>query len=50
MKLINRSINKQSINWFSSSESHDDVEAVVKNFKDLILAQGTPALDTINKQ
>ena len=50
MKLINRSINKQSINWFSSSESHDDVEAVVKNFKDLILAQGTPALDIINKQ
>ena len=50
MKLINRTSNKQSINWFSTSQSHDEVEAVVKNFKDLILAKGTSALDAINKQ
>ena len=50
MKLINRTSNKQSINWFSTSQSHDEVEAVVKNFKDLILSKGTPALDAINKQ
>jgi histidinol dehydrogenase len=49
MKLINRSISTKSINWFSLPGSKNDVEAVVKNFKDLILAKGTPAFDAINK-
>ena len=50
MKLINRSINTKSIDWFSSPDSNRDIESVVKDIKDLILAKGTPALDAINKQ
>ena len=50
MKLINRSTNTKSINWFSSPGSNRDVESVVKDFKNLIIAKGTPALDAINKQ
>ena len=50
MKLINRSTNTKSINWFSSSDSNREIESVVKDFKDLILAKGTPALNAINKQ
>ena len=49
MKLINRSTNTKSINWFSSSDSNREIESVVKDFKDLILAKGTPALNAINK-
>ena len=36
MKLINRSTNTKSINWFSSSNSNREIESVVKDFKDLI--------------
>jgi len=50
MKLINRSTSTKSINWFSAPGSNRDVESVVKDFKDLIIAKGTPALDAINKQ
>ena len=50
MKIINRSLNAKPINWFDSSDLHNDVEIVVKNFKDLILANGTSALDSINKK
>jgi len=50
MKLINRSTNTKSIDWFSSSDSNREIESVVKDFKDLILAKGTPALNAINKQ
>ena len=50
MKLINRSTNTKSINWFSSSDSNREIESVVKDFKDLILAKGTPALNAINKK
>ena len=50
MKIINRSLNVKPINWFNSSDLHNDVEKVVKNFKDLILANGTSALDSINKK
>ena len=49
MKLINRSINTKSIDWFSSPDSNRDIESVVMDFKDLILAKGTPALNAINK-
>jgi histidinol dehydrogenase len=50
MKIINRSLNVKPINWFNSSDLHNDVEKVVKNFKDLILANGTSALDSINRK
>ena len=51
MKLINRSTNTAIHQLvFYLRVSIDEVEAVVKNFKDLILAKGTPALDAINKQ
>ena len=50
MKLINRSTDTKSINWFSSSDFNREIESVVKDFKDLILAKGTPALNAINKQ
>ena len=50
MKLINRSTNTKSINWFATLDSNREIESVVKDFKDLILAKGTPALNAINKQ
>jgi len=50
MKLINRSLNTKSIDWFSNAESHSEVESVVKKFKALILSKGTSGLDSINQE
>ena len=50
MKLINRSSNTKSIDWFSTEESHSQVESVVKRFKTLILSKGTSGLNLINKE